>query len=434
MLANPSRVTVDFSNQRLTSRAGLGAFACMAHHLGVHDALRAMTPVRQRQRKVHDSERFWGLVASLGCGHGSLSELDMLAHDRGGCEMIGVTEPDSRRASEHMRRVKPVHLDELQGCARRVAARLIPEVAAHEYETNGCVPVFLDTTQIEVTGKRFEGVERDHDGQLGYQMSAAFIGNVQVSSRLRGANAHSLSGCREQLEADVVPLVKDEGNVWVRADNAYYSGDLVEFFAGLGWGYSISVTSGNSKRPVLTRVEKYLEEEDWTAIGDHEEVALIRHRPAKWRREQTYAVVRRDMLEGREELFPSYSYTVILTSRDDLEPAELVTRHRRKQGQENAFKGPLRDMNLHHPRCASYVANQTYCALALIAQLVLRAMQYLWLPPKARVHSLGYLIKHLIRVTVVAARHPRQLLEKMGRENWRLAWLYELRGKIHHTR
>lgn len=67
------------------------------------------------------------------------------------------------------------------------------------------MPVFLDTTQIEATGERSEGIERDQDGQLGYQMRAAFIGNVQVSSRLRSANAYSSAGCREQLVVDVVP-------------------------------------------------------------------------------------------------------------------------------------------------------------------------------------------------------------------------------------
>ena len=42
-------------------------------------------------------------------------------------------------------------------------------------------------------------------------------------------------------------------------------------------------------------------------------------------------------------------YTVILVSHNDLPLKELVLRHRGKQGQENVFKGPLRDRDLHHP-------------------------------------------------------------------------------------
>ena len=46
------------------------------------------------------------------------------------------------------------------------------------------------------------------------------------------------------------------------------------------------------------------------------------------------------------QLFPIRA--VILVSRDDLPLAELVRRCG-KRGRENAFKGPLRDLDLHHP-------------------------------------------------------------------------------------
>ena len=51
-------------------------------------------------------------------------------------------------------------------------------------------------------------------------------------------------------------------------------------------------------------------------------------------------------------------HTVTLVSRNDLPLEELVRRHRGKQGQENACKGPLLDMDLHHPPCRSYRANR----------------------------------------------------------------------------
>ena len=59
---------------------------------------------------------------------------------------------------------------------------------------------------------------------------------------------------------------------------------------------------------------------------------------------------------------------------------DLVLRHRGKQGQENAFKGPLVDMDLHHPPCRGYRANQTFYALGWIAQILLRALQFTALP------------------------------------------------------
>ena len=52
------------------------------------------------------------------------------------------------------------------------------------------------------------------------------------------------------------------------------------------------------------------------------------------------------------------TYTVIVVSRDDLPIADMVRMHRRKQGQENAFKGPLREMDLHHPPCRRLLSNK----------------------------------------------------------------------------
>ena len=95
-------------------------------------------------------------------------------------------------------------------------------------------------------------------------------------------------------------------------------------------------------------------------------------------------MVRRDWDGDQPRLLPAW--TVILVSRDDLPPAELVWRHRRKQGQENALKGPLRELGLNHPPFRWYRANQAFYLCGQIAQLLLRAMQYQMLPETARQH------------------------------------------------
>ncbi|MDE0704199.1 MAG: hypothetical protein OXH59_10785 [Rhodospirillaceae bacterium] len=48
------------------------------------------------------------------------------------------------------------------------------------------------------------------------------------------------------------------------------------------------------------------------------------------------------------------------TIADDFALDALVRRHRGKQGQENAFKGPLIDLDLHHPPCRKFRANQAF--------------------------------------------------------------------------
>ena len=60
--------------------------------------------------------------------------------------------------------------------------------------------------------------------------------------------------------------------------------------------------------------------------------------------------------DGQRALFPGH--TVIVTSDDALPGAEVVRRHRSKQGCENGFKGPLIEMDLHHPPTSSFEGNQ----------------------------------------------------------------------------
>ena len=111
------------------------------------------------------------------------------------------------------------------------------------------------------------------------------------------------------------------------------------------------------KRAQVLDVVEGLPEDGWTNIGMGEDATLVRYRPAGWQ-EQSYVVIRRRRDRGQTLLLPFY--TVILVSRDDLALDALVHRHRGKQGQENAFQGPLIDLDLHHPPCRKFRANQAF--------------------------------------------------------------------------
>ena len=189
-----------------------------------------------------------------------------------------------------------------------------------------------------------------------------------------------------------------------------------------GWDYSIGVTNDRWCRPVLDRLEG-LPDAAWTDIGLEEEAILATHRPVGWDAEQHYVVVRRRTRDRQGLLIPQH--TVILVSRADLPLGELVLRHRGKQGRENAFKGPLRDLDLHHPPCRSYRANQAFYALGQIAQVLLRAVQYTALPKSARRHGLRPVIRFVMRTSAYLVRTARRYRVRFAKTNFRLELLYE---------
>jgi len=418
---NPSRVEIEFTDAALTGHGGWSLLGAMARRLDLPAQLAKSIRLKQRQRGASDAEMLWSLVASLASGNGALSDLDALRADTAGQRLLGLDEPPSgRRLGEYLCRFGQGEVASLLGVARRLTAQVAPAVVEHEVAMRGYVPVFIDGTAIEVDGDLFEGARRGYNGEVQYWLHSVFVGGLWASGRLHPGGVDVAKGWREQLDHDVAPVLPTDTPVWVRADNAYYRGEFVRYCAERGWDYSVSVTHEIYRRPVLEVLEG-LSETAWTEIGLGESATLVYHRPAGWR-QQAYVVIRKLYDGPQRRLTPAY--TVILVSRDDLPLEELVHRHRGKQGQENAFKGPLIDMDLHHPPCRWFHANQAFYACGQIAQLLLRAVQYELLPKAARRHGLRPLIRYLMRTVARLVRTGRRWRLDFAKNNFRLDWLF----------
>ena len=420
VLPRPPKVEMDFTDAQLTGFGGWSVLGQMAERLDLPRALSGVS-VKQRARGASDAETLWSLIASLAAGNGALSDLDALREDRVGQRLLGLGHvPSGRRLGEYLARIDEAQVGTLLAVAREMAGQVAPAVVEHEAALRGYVPVFIDGTAIEVDGTLFEEARRGYDGTRQYWLHGVFIGSLWVSGRLHPGGGDVAAGWREQLDSDVTPCLPEGTPVWLRADNAYYRGELIAYCRARGWDYSISLTHASKRAPVLDVIEG-LPEHGWSDIGMGEDATLVRYRPAGWE-EQSYVVIRRRRDRGQSLLLPVY--TVILVSRDDLPLDELVRRHRGKQGQENAFKGPLIDLDLHHPPCRKFRANQAFYICGQLAQMLLRAVQYQLLPARARRHGLRPLIRYLVRVVARLVRSGRRWRLDFARTNFRLDWLY----------
>ena len=322
--------TCPFPYDRLTGTGGAAFVAEAAKRLGLLPRLAAAVSVSVKNwaRGASDAETQWSLIASLAAGNGSLSDVDALRGDGVQRELLGLREaPSSRRVGEFLGRLTKWDVERLEEVARHLSASLAATVVEHEVAEKGYVPVFVDGTGIEVDGRLFEHAARLYTGERGYWLHGIFVGGLWVSGRLR-PGGDVACGWKGQMKRDLAPLLAPGTPVWVHCDSAYYRGGFVEYVSSRGWDYSVSVTDANKCRPVLDVVED-LPEHGWTDIGMGESATRVRYRPAKWRDEQSYVVVRR-AVERQGELLPRF--TVILANRDDLPLAEVVRRHRSKQG------------------------------------------------------------------------------------------------------
>ena len=433
----PPKVEFEFTDLDLTAFGGASLLAQAAKRFGLFELLDGAVSVKVRNRGASDAETLWAIVASLARGHGALSDLDALRADTVASTLLGLGNvPEARRAGEWLGRMKPSDVKGLWAAAVEFAGRVAPSVIDHEVGTKGYVALFIDATGIEVDGHLFERARKDYDGNRGYWLHATFLGGLWSAGQLQPGGGRVTLNWRKLLEwtAGMVPAGTP---VWLRADNAYYKGDLVRLCAERGWDCSISLTNDLWRQPVLEQVEG-LADAAWTDIGMEEEAVLAAHRPRGWPAEQHYVVVRRRTENGQGLLVPQH--TVILVSRDDLPLKELVLRHRGKQcacpaGRlENAFKGPLRDMDLHHPPCRSYRANQAFHALGQIAQALLRAVQFTALPKRARGHGIRQVIRYVMRTAAHMVRTARRTCLRFAKTNFRLDWLYQAMVRLEEAR
>ena len=390
----------------MTGFGGCSALALTAGRLGPFGDLAEGVPVKAGRRGASDG--------------GALSDPDGLRAAPGACRLLGLSHaPSGRRMGEFLAKGSEAGLDGLLEAARRLAGRVAPAVIGHGAAARGRAAVFVDGAEVEVGGELFEGAGRSWGAERALAPRGVFVGGLWASGRLHPGGVHPAHGWREQMESDVAPLLPEGTPVWVRADNAYCRWRFAGFCRKKKWDCSVSVTHPNCKAPVLAQLEG-LPESAWEDIGLCGEAVLVRHRPDGW--VEHPCVVVRKLLEGAQgDLFPVR--TAILVSRDDPPLDELVRRRRGGQGRENAFKGPLRDLDLRRPPRRKLLANRICCACGQLARMLPRAVPFNPPPKSARRHGLRPLVRRFIRTVarLVKAAGRRRL--DFAKSNLRLDWI-----------
>ena len=419
----PTNIEIDFTDEALTPLGGSVFVSAMAERLGLRRMLSERIRLKRRRRGSSDADMLLSAVYSLAAGDGALCDVDRLKVDQPRLETLGLDSvPDSRRLGEYLTRFDESAVSDLHGVIRACTMQIASGVIAHEVATRGYVPIFVDGSAIEVDGRYVEGARVGYNGEPQLWLHSVFVGKLWASQRLLAGGGDVAEGWQEQLAWDVRPLIPEGTPAWVRMDNAYYNGEIVQYCRRQAWDFSISVTNDTFKKPLRRKVDELLSI-DWQYINDDrtEEAAIVRHRPDGWKQEEAYVVVRSHFDGDQRRLAPRYTF--ILVSRDDLSLRELVARHRGKQGHENAQKGPLIDLDLHHPPCQKLGANQAFYACGQLAQLLLIATQYELLPSDARCHGLRTLIRDLVRNAARLVKTGRRRVLRFAKNALRLDWL-----------
>jgi len=385
----------------LTANAGLAAIAELCSRLGVIRAIdAAVGPVKERDRGFGAGELLTGIAAAQLAGEDFLTGLDRHRADAAGQLITPVPGLSSTTAAGLARRVTPAQWLAVETGVATVTGRMLALLPAARAAalTTGPVTIDLDTTDVEVYGRKKRGVAYNHQGQRVGRPHVATWAETEIvlaadlGSGTDDPRATAAALLRRAL-ACLPAAARAAGRVALRADAGYFAGQL----ARAAHDEHIAFAIGAKRIAPLWRLLSGIAEDDWAdAAGlDNAQVAVADYCPDWWPA-TTRLIVRRVRLDPaqvsadlrsrrRRTLHPDqralpfpelaaepavYGYSFILTNLDVSAPdkaaaAEHWYRHRTTV--ENIFRDSKHGAALRHLPSGYPQVNMAWMRGALLA-------------------------------------------------------------------
>jgi len=322
---------------------------------------------------------------------------------------------------------RPAKLRAVRRAERAVAMKCLKTLRTRLVRLHGWTVVFGDGSDLAVEGRCFDAARLSREGEKILRWLTLRVGPVLVDQQLMEGNAdegRSLPGMLRRAR----PLLAEaagRSRLLALLDAAYCEWPVLKALPqNCDW-----IVCANQYRGALTRLATGQPEEVWRAGGpdaargwEESAACLMTHQFGGWAAPATIAV-RRWREAG--ELPGVWHYSFLASN---LEPGALpraLTRkhgaagalwmlYSTKQGQENHFKTPLRDLALHHPPSGRLGVSQVYYALASMAANVAMVMRYEVAPAGERGMTLERLRRCFFNVAGYVVSSGRRLVVRLA--------------------
>ena len=366
----------------LTPSAGLVVVTELCGRLGVIEAVdAAVGPIKQRDRGFGAGELLTGIAAAQLAGEDFLTGLDRQRADVAGQQITPVPGLASTTAAGLARRLSPVQWQAVESGLAVVTSRMLALLPAARAAAlaEGPVTIDLDTTDVDVYGRKKRGVAYNHQGQrVGRPHVVAWAETeIVLAADLGDGTDDPRATAPDLLRRALAALperARRSGRVAMRADAGYFAGQL----ARAAHDAHISFALGAKRIAPLWRLLAGIAEEDWhDAIEmDNAQVAAAEYCPDWWPAD-TRLLIRRVALDPeqvsadprsrrRRTLHPDqralplpelaqagaiYAYSFILTNLDVSSPDQAVAAehwYRHRTTVENIFRDSKPGAALRH--------------------------------------------------------------------------------------
>jgi hypothetical protein len=427
----------------------------------------AIGPIKQRRRGHTAAELLVGIAAAQLAGEDFLVGLDRQRADIAGQQLSPVPGLCATTATGLAARLSPGQWHAVEtglGDIAAAALQLLPDDRAAALTAS--VTIDLDTTDVEVYGRRKRGVAFNHQGQrVGRPHVATWADTTTVlAADLLAGNEDPRRDAAALLRRALaaLPALARAGRIRLRADAGYFAGQLARaaLFA------DIEFAIGARRIAPLWRLLDGIAETDWTDALDMPaaQVAVADYCP-NWWPAATRLLIRRVRLdvEGgqvsadprarrRRTLHPDqralplpelaaldqvYGYSFIVTNLDVTTPEQAVAvehwyRHRTQI--ENVFRDAKHGAALRHLPSGHPEVNRAWMWGALLGVTLTGWLHHLTATPTPG----GALAGHGVRegqAMIATLRHrlirvPARLVHHAGTLSLRLPPGYELLAEV----
>ena len=296
------QVRIGAPDPALTPNAGLAAVTELCGRLGVIEALdAAVGPIKQRDRGFGAGELLTGIAAAQLAGEDFLTGLDRQRADAAGQQITPVPGLASTTAAGLARRITPGQWQAVEAGLAAVTRRMLALLPAERAAAlaDGPVTIDLDTTDVEVYGRKKRGVAYNHQGQrVGRPHVAAWAETeIVLAADLGDGTDDPRATAPDLLRRALAALPAagaGSGRVAMRADAGYFAGQL----ARAAHDAHISFAIGAKRIAPLWRLLAGIAEDDWhDAIDmDGAQVAVAEYCPDWWPAD-TRLLIRRVLLD-----------------------------------------------------------------------------------------------------------------------------------------
>lgn len=400
----PTRLKLQFvANSDHSIHAGLVAVEAMARRFDLWNKLRqlpCLDPRKDRKRGFGPEVIVGQLIYALCSGGGCLSDSEALNDDPLARALFGVGKfADQSQVGEWLREQSQESVAALRQLLHQFVTWVWQQAEPRRLLHAGQREVFFDDSQLEVSGKHFEGAALNYNGDVALSWQTLWVGPLLTDSHV---------GRPKDVSDQLLPMLERNRSLWQEkpahfyADSGSSAGVYLNAIAAEGWHYTVSY---NKWTGPLERTAQALPALSWKENGDARH-AFLRHQPEGRNAPQLFAVSRR-----RDGLFDRYGFIACDDGQSDA--ARAGERHHLKGDKEQLFSEVLNGLDLHRPPCSALIANQMYYLIAALAYDLMVAIKLLDLNDDCQGWRIKTLMKKLLFLPGRLSRRSRQWVARV---------------------